>query len=65
MAEEVCLEPVTMETVFDPGLVHVKFVVHKMALGRFSRAVWLFFVSFMVHVPCIHFNLNNSFTMCR
>jgi len=42
MTEAVCLERLSVETVFDPGLVHVKFVVQNKALGQsFFRAVWL------------------------
>jgi len=63
MAEAICLEPLTMETVFDPGLVHLKFVVQKMALGQsFSRAVLLSNVTLMAQMPCTRFNLNNIFT---
>jgi len=34
MAEAICLEPLTVETVFDPGLVHLKSVVQRIALGQ-------------------------------
>lgn len=54
MAEAVCFEPVIVETVFDSGLVHVKFVVHKMAPGHSS------FPSSLV----VHCKFHGTYELC-
>jgi hypothetical protein len=54
MAQAVSHRPLTAEARFDPGSVHVGFVVDKVALGQvFPRVLWFSPVNFIS--PVLHY----------